>query len=80
MSLLHDSLNDKEKDSQYNMDEACMFVQGIREEIEKYAKRVTGKDKQIWVSPKVFQVAMKIWLQSPAAYEDMRKSGWIKSG
>jgi hypothetical protein len=29
MSLLNNSLNDKEKDSQYNMDEACMFVQGI---------------------------------------------------
>jgi hypothetical protein len=62
MSLLNNSLNDEEKDSQYNMDEARMFVQGIREEIEKYAKRVTGKDKQIRFSPKVFQVAMKIWL------------------
>jgi hypothetical protein len=69
MFSLNDSLNDKEKDSQYNMDEARMFVQGIREEIEKYAKQVTGKDNQIGFSPKVFQVAMKIWLRSPATYK-----------
>ncbi len=30
-------------------------------------------------SPKVFQVVMKIWLWSPAAYKDLHKSGWIIS-
>jgi hypothetical protein len=73
MSILNDALNDEQKDNPYNVDKACTFVKGIREEIEKYAKRVAGKDKQIRFSPKVFQVAMKIWLRSPAAYEDMQK-------
>jgi poly-D-alanine transfer protein DltD len=79
MFLLNDALEDEEKGSQYNIEEARMFSVGIREEIDKYAKRIARKDKQIRFSPALFRVAMKIWVRSPAAYEDMRKSGWIMS-
>jgi hypothetical protein len=61
------------------MDEARTFVQGIQEKIEKCAKWIARKNKQIQFSPKVFQVVMKIWLWSPAAYKDLHKSGWIIS-
>jgi hypothetical protein len=56
-----------------------MFSVSIREEVDKYAKRIAGKDKQIRFSPALFRVAMKIRVRSPAAYEDMRKSSWIMS-
>jgi len=49
----------------------------IQQEIEKYALKLAGKDKQIRFSPKVIQVPMSLWMQLPAAYEDLRNSGWI---
>ena len=61
MFLLNDALEDEEKGSPYNIEEARMFSVGIREEIDKYAKRIAGKDKQIRFSPALFRVAMKIW-------------------
>jgi hypothetical protein len=76
MSLLNNSLNDEEKDSQYNMDEARMFVQGIREEIEKYAKRVTGKDKQAlfrlmhqWIADGMNMVPKDVMPKIPSAMQ-----------
>jgi hypothetical protein len=47
MFLLNDALEDEEKGSPYNIEEARMFSVGIREEIDKYTKRIAGKDKQI---------------------------------
>jgi hypothetical protein len=47
MFLLNDALEDEEKGSPYNIEEARMFSIGIREEIDKYTKWIAGKDKQI---------------------------------
>jgi hypothetical protein len=47
MFLLNDALEDEEKGSPYNIEEARMFSIGIREEIDKYTKWISGKDKQI---------------------------------
>jgi hypothetical protein len=77
LAMLNDALDDTEKDSPYDVEEARRFVVGIREEIEKYAMVLTGKEKQIRFSPQVFQVAMKIWMRSPATYEELRNAQWI---
>ena len=77
LAVLNDTLTEDERHSPYSMEDAREFVRGIRGEIQKYAKHIAGKEKMIIYSPKVIRVAMSLWLRSPAAYDELRDSGWI---
>ena len=46
---------------------------------KNYAKRLAGNESTIHYSSKALSIAMSLWLQSPAAYEVLQKSGWIIS-
>jgi ribosome recycling factor len=63
LQYLNESLSDDEKQGRpYNIEEARQYMQCIRQEIEKYAMKLTGNKKWIRFSPKVIQIAMCLWM------------------
>jgi hypothetical protein len=73
---LNQSISDKEKESGlYRLEDAQAYMQGIWEEIEKYAMKLAGKDKLIsglrvwqnssWTSEQVCELASWTGLQTP---------------